>query len=408
MKNWLFGVIIIVLLSAVAAEGALYLQVNSKLQLNETRLLGVDNDIDAVRNNLTSLDSNINAVESDVNSVKTNFAKLNGDTASLSQNVSNLQNSINTISGYGATLTALQSSSSTATADINSLKNNLSTLQSAFGSLSSYADTIAAMQINNAAAASDINSLKNNVTNINSNLTSIGNSVTSINTSVVSLQNSVASLQGIVTNLEGGVNFTELVNKITPSLVYIRVSGPRIAGSGSGIIISSKGYILTCYHVIEGVTSINVTLSNGQTIPATVVTGSQGRDTAIIKLNTVPANLTVAVLGSSSSVVSGEIVMSAGFALGYTSPPSITTGVVSAVRKLDDGYNYIQTDAAINPGDSGGMLVNIKGEVIGINAAREAWDVDSVPAEDRIPILDMSYCIPIDEVKAMVQSVTGG
>jgi S1-C subfamily serine protease len=301
----------------------------------------------------------------------------------------------------------LQSSSSAAAADIDALKSSFNTLQSALGSLSSYADTIAVLQSNNAAATSDINSLKNNITNINSNLTSIGNSVTSINTSVVSLQNSVASLQGTVTNLEGGVNFTELVNKITPSLVYIRVSGPRTAGSGSGIIISNKGYILTCYHVIEGATSINATLSSGQTIPATVVTGSQGRDVAIIKLNTVPSNLVAAVLGSSSAVVTGDIVMSAGFALGYTSPPSITTGVVSAVRKLDDGYNYIQTDAAINPGDSGGMLVNVKGEVIGINAAREAWDVDSVPAEDRIPILDMSYCIPINEVKAMVQTVIG-
>jgi serine protease Do len=385
----------------VAVEGALYLQVNSKLQLNESRLLGVDNDLDTVKNNLTSLDSNINTVETDVNLVKTSVANLNGNTASLSQNVSNLQDSVSTFSGYAATLTALQSSSSTTTADINALKSNLNTLQSSLGSLSSYADTIAALQSNNAAATSDITSLKNNITNINSNLTSIGNSVTSINTSVVALQNSIASLQGTVTNLEGGVNFTELVTKITPSLVYIRVSGPRTAGSGSGIIISDKGYILTCYHVIDGASSINVTLNNGQTIPATVVNGSQGRDAAIIKLNTVPANLKAAVLGISSAVLTGDVVASTGFALGYISPPSFTTGVISAIRKLDDGYNYLQTDAAINPGDSGGMLVNTKGEVIGINAAREAWD----NAGD--PVLNMSYCIPIDEVKAMIQSAIG-
>jgi serine protease Do len=401
MKNWLFGLVIVILLLGLTAEGVLYLQVNSKFQLNESRFLGVDTYLDTVKSNLASLDSNINTVETDVNLVKTNIANLNGNTAGLSQNVSNLQNSVSTLSGYAATITALQSSSSTATADIDALKSNLNTLQSSLGSLSSYTNTITALQSSNAAATSDISSLKNNLANINSNLTSMGNSITSINTSVASLQNSIANLQGTVNNLDGGVNFTELINNITPSLVYIRVSGPRVAGSGSGIIINDKGYILTCYHVIEGVSSINVTLNNGQNIPATLVTGSQGRDVAIIKLNTVPVNLKAAVLGSSSATLTGELVMSAGFALGYTSPPSFNTGIISAFRKLDDGYNYLQTDAAINPGDSGGMLVNVKGEVIGINAAREAWD----NAGD--PVLNMSYCIPIDEVKVMIQSVTG-
>jgi S1-C subfamily serine protease len=161
--------------------------------------------------------------------------------------------------------------------------------------------------------------------------------------------------------------------------VYIDVVTPSYEDVGTGIIISEQGYILTCYHVISGAHTINVTLASGLTIGATVVTGSQGRDFAVIKLDNPPANLQVAELGSSSASAVGDAVVSAGFALAYTPNPSFTFGVISAFRTLSDNYDYIQVDAAINPGDSGGPLLNMAGQVIGINDASDVYDNSGDP-----------------------------
>jgi S1-C subfamily serine protease len=196
-------------------------------------------------------------------------------------------------------------------------------------------------------------------------------------------------------------SFSNIAAQIRPTLVYIDVTARRSGASATGIIISNKGYILTCYHVIDGMTSINVTLPDGQTIPATVVGGSKDRDDAIIKLNTVPSNLQVAKLSSSSAMAVGDYVMSAGFALGYKEP-TFTFGIVSAFQTLSDGFKYVQTNAPINPGDSGGPLVNMKGEVIGVNDAGETFD------NNGDPIMDMEYCIPIDEIQSLIQSSVVG
>jgi S1-C subfamily serine protease len=111
--------------------------------------------------------------------------------------------------------------------------------------------------------------------------------------------------------------------------------------------------------------------------------------------------LQAAKLGSSSAMAVGDYVMSAGFALGYKEP-TFTFGIVSAFQTLSDGFKYIQTNAPINPGDSGGPLVNMKGEVIGVNDAGETFD------NNGDPIMDMEYCIPIDEIQSLIQSSIGG
>jgi S1-C subfamily serine protease len=197
---------------------------------------------------------------------------------------------------------------------------------------------------------------------------------------------------------------SSLITKITPTLVYLDVAMGRQGGaSGTGVIISSsRGYILTCYHMIDGATNINVTLSNNTTIPATVVTGSRGRDWAVIKLNTVPSGLQAATLGSSSASAVGDYVVSGGFALGYTPNPSFTFGIISAFRRLSDGYNYVQTDAAINPGDSGGPLLNMAGQVIGINDSADVYD------DNGDPVMNMAYCLPLDELITAIQTYVGG
>jgi len=142
--------------------------------------------------------------------------------------------------------------------------------------------------------------------------------------------------------------------------------------SGSGVIISPDGYILTNNHVVEGATDLVVILSDGTEIPAEVISLDEFSDLAVIQAEgNMPA---VAMLGNSDQIKPGETVIAIGSPLG-TFKNSVTVGVVSATgRVLDTGSGYqmedlIQTDAAINQGNSGGPLVNLAGEVVGINVA---------------------------------------
>jgi len=148
------------------------------------------------------------------------------------------------------------------------------------------------------------------------------------------------------------------------------------AGVGSGVIIDDEGHILTNWHVIAGATEIEVQFFDGTTAPAEVVGGDQFQDVAIVKLNltngvTVPA---VATLGDSDTVRAGDPVVAIGSALGeFTN--TVTDGIIGAVdRSLENGSyrlpNLLQHDAPISPGNSGGPLFNLAGEVIGINVAK--------------------------------------
>jgi len=175
---------------------------------------------------------------------------------------------------------------------------------------------------------------------------------------------------------------TQTVESVGPAVVTIEGT---IAGqmtffgravdqqvSGSGVIISPDGYILTNNHVVEGATELVVILSDGTEIPAEVISLDEFSDLAVIQAEgNMPA---VALLGNSDQIKSGETVIAIGSPLG-TFKNSVTVGVVSATgRMLDTGSGYqmedlIQTDAAINQGNSGGPLVNLAGEVVGINVA---------------------------------------
>lgn len=185
----------------------------------------------------------------------------------------------------------------------------------------------------------------------------------------------------------------------TPSVVYVRVESkpaenseddsqrffhffniPREmpeVGAGSGVILNESGYILTNNHVVEKATSkgIEVTLSDTRRFKAKLIGTDKLTDVAVIKIE--GSDLTVATLGNSDEVEVGHIVFAVGNPLELRS--TMTQGIVSALgrslRIIDDnnsGYaieNFIQTDAAVNPGNSGGALLNINGEVIGINTA---------------------------------------
>lgn len=149
-------------------------------------------------------------------------------------------------------------------------------------------------------------------------------------------------------------------------------------GLGSGVIIDRAGYILTNEHVIADADKITVTLPDGREFKGEVKGRDSRSDLAVIKINA--SNLPVAVLGDSDNVKIGQWVVAIGNPFGFAlqnPEPTVTTGVISAMHRTlgrtissDKDYNdLIQTDAAINPGNSGGPLVNLRGEVIGINVA---------------------------------------
>ncbi len=149
----------------------------------------------------------------------------------------------------------------------------------------------------------------------------------------------------------------------------------RQQGLGSGVIVrhdGSKGYILTNHHVVNGADEIQVTLYDGREYDAELVGSDPRRDLALIKIET-REDLPVAVLGDSDDLYVGDWVFAVGNPMGFES--TFTAGIVSAVGRESDEIiqggsftDYIQTDAAINPGNSGGALVNLKGEVIGVNS----------------------------------------
>ena len=150
-----------------------------------------------------------------------------------------------------------------------------------------------------------------------------------------------------------------------------RPPGPPGMSAGSGVIIDARGYILTNNHVVEDATEINVTFSDGREAPATVVGTDPKTDLAVIKVKNGTHDLPSIPWGNYDTLRVGDVVLAIGSPFGLKS--SVSFGIISALGRGSVGIteyeDFIQTDAAINPGNSGGALVNMKGELIGINTA---------------------------------------
>jgi 2-alkenal reductase len=181
----------------------------------------------------------------------------------------------------------------------------------------------------------------------------------------------------------------------------LRVIQPK--SSGSGVVISKDGYILTNNHVVENQQSLEVVFADGSKAPARLIGADQYADTAVIKVDVpVPA---VAEFGDSSALQPGETVIAIGSALGDFKN-TVTVGVVSATgRSLDTGNGYsleglIQTDAAINHGNSGGPLVNVLGQVVAINTAIVRGDATTGDVAE-----GLGFAIPSKTVKSVADQI---
>jgi serine protease Do len=155
----------------------------------------------------------------------------------------------------------------------------------------------------------------------------------------------------------------------------IAATPSRVNGMGTGIVLDARGYIITNHHVIDDVQVIKVRLSDGSTYPAKVIARDHDNDLALLKID-VRKPLTTIPLGTANDLMIGETVLAVGNAFGYEH--TVTKGIVSALHRdvtLNKEMSYkslIQTDTPINPGNSGGPLVNINGELVGVNVAIRA------------------------------------
>ena len=192
---------------------------------------------------------------------------------------------------------------------------------------------------------------------------------------------------------------------ITTELVTTNYWGQKVRGAaaGSGFVISSDGYILTNYHVIKGATAIQVAFADGKTYDAELIGGEEANDIAVLKIQA--TGLTPVKLGDSDNRVVGEQVCAIGNPLGELTF-TFTSGYVSARDRsitMDNGeiMNMLQTDTAINSGNSGGPLFNMYGEVIGITTAKYSSNSSSSSAS----IEGIGFAIPINDVKDMVKDL---
>ncbi len=163
----------------------------------------------------------------------------------------------------------------------------------------------------------------------------------------------------------------------------------RQEGLGSGVIVSEDGYILTNNHVVEGADEITITLAEGQEVPAEIVGNDKESDIAVLKLKEKVSKLKVAAFGNSDAIDIGEWVLAIGNPFSKKLSHTVTAGIVSAKGRstgINVYENFIQTDASINPGNSGGALVNLAGEVIGINTAIMSTSGGNVGIGFAIPI----------------------
>ncbi len=197
----------------------------------------------------------------------------------------------------------------------------------------------------------------------------------------------VQRVRDSVVNIQGEKTLTPADEEFNPFQ-----SDRRVSGMGTGIVVDPRGYVITNHHVVEDVEEIEVTTADGETLLAKLLADDPATDLALIKIDP-PSPLPVIPIGTSQDLMPGEPVIAVGNAYGYEH--TVTRGVISALHRtvqVGDTQKYvdlIQTDASINPGNSGGPLLNIDGDMIGINVAV------------RVGAQGIGFAIPVDNAMAV-------
>ena len=201
-------------------------------------------------------------------------------------------------------------------------------------------------------------------------------------------------------------------NSVNPGVVAIQTLSEMGGSQGSGFVYDMQGHIITNYHVVEGATDLEVDFPSGVKVRGEVIGTDLDSDIAVIKVQVDPNALQPVTLGDSDDVHIGQMVIAIGNPFGLSS--SMTLGIVSAkgrtldsMRQTTQGQNFsagdiIQTDAAINPGNSGGPLINLKGEVIGVNRAIRTTNMTAVGEPTNSGI---GFAISINIVKRVVPGI---
>ena len=302
--------------------------------------------------------------------------------AVLKGNVPILEDGISTLEGN---LSTVEESSFTLAENLSAVEGDVSILE---GNLSIVEGDVSALEGNLSAVEGDVSTVKGDVSTLEGNLSTVKGDVSTLKAELLEIDSH--SLQEVVTIIE-------------PSVVRIETN----IGSGSGVIITNTGWVLTNYHVLAGANSnsIDIILANGMTYNGvTPYIGHDFLDLALLKVDSTRIDFPEAVLGLSADIAVGDGAVAIGYPLWpeLSGQATFTNGIVSAIRSFyEDGKTneYIQTNAAINPGNSGGPLVNLKGEVIGINT----WGIRDYDGE----IWEgLGFAIPIDDAKSLIEEVT--
>jgi S1-C subfamily serine protease len=202
---------------------------------------------------------------------------------------------------------------------------------------------------------------------------------------------------------------TSIFTNVSPAVVELDVTQTAnslfgqsmMQGQGSGIVIDNQGYILTNYHVVEGASSVKVKISDSSTVDAKVLGTDTVKDLAVVKVDAAAvAGITPLTLGDSSTLKIGQMAIAVGNPYGLDD--TVTVGVVSGLnRSIGDLSGMIQTDAALNPGNSGGPLLDANGAVIGINTAIETGTMGTSAR-------GIGFAVPSNVIKAELTQLKAG
>ena len=197
-----------------------------------------------------------------------------------------------------------------------------------------------------------------------------------------------------------GLSVEQVVKRESPAVVLISTTAGDGGGLGSGFLIDTQGHVITNAHVVDGATTTTVTFEDGTETKGTILGVDKSTDVAVVKVDKVPSGVRPAPFGNSGDLTVGQSVVAIGNPYGYSG--TATTGIVSALKRAiqsPSGFiiqNAIQTDAAINQGNSGGPLFDSNGRVIGINSQIASKNGGNV---------GIGFAVPIDTVRPIVDSI---